>query len=926
MNADPWPRVRELFERAVELDPRERGALLESEAARDPHVAREVRRLLANWSDDSNFLEPPGETRLGQQLGRQLGRDPLHGLRVGRPGERIGGYTLERVLGCGGMGTVYLAQQQRPSRQVALKLMRAGLGSASDQRRFEAEAEILGRLRHPAVATVYEFGVHASEVGAVPFFAMEYIDGALELVEFARRRQLGSRGRVELALSLCEGVQHAHGKGVIHRDLKPGNVLVDERGALKVIDFGVARIVGPELARSIGATGGNALGTIAYASPEQLQGDWRDVDVRADVYSIGATLYELLAGRPPFEVRERALAEVVREVCETPARPPSSVKASVPHELDWIVLKCLEKQRERRYATCDELARDLRRWLAGEPVLAAPPSALYRARKFVARHRVAVGAAAVVLASLVAAVVVSTLETREANRQREFALEAGRASQRDAAAARAALVEADEQRRRATLASEEAAREAESARREARRRAAVLDSLRSMLGAVSPEEDGRNVTLFELLERRRSTLGEEFGEDAELRVSVQQFLIEAYGNLGLGEHGLELAESALATMEAAGTYSPSEVTAMQFFVARRYFEQARMDEATALVERAKARLADSDAKLPEDGVAALQMKAMALEKGGRVEESIAAFSEALEAAREALGDDHLMTMMLMTDVALGHALQRRSAPAEALAREAHERANRVLPAGHSMLPLFAMRLGSVLTSAGKSAEVIELQREVAAQTERIFGEHHRNVAQAQRELASALLGAKRYGEAAEAAQRALELAQRHHAKDVELHLLIRGSLGGALDGLWRFEEAVANWRTCVELFESVGRRADPFAMQARVGVGSGLLYLHRFAESEASLKETLEIAADTLPPDDATVGFARLLLGQAIGQQPGRLVEGYDEVAAAYGILAAHAGPGPRRRAKEALDMLAGAAEDLGRTEDLARWRALLDK
>ncbi len=916
MSSDSWPRVREVFERAVELPPGEREAFLERESEREPLLVREVRRLLASWTDDSNFLEPPGETRLAEQLARR----PLHMPSDGR----IGGYRIERVLGSGGMGTVYLAQQERPSRQVALKLMRGGLGAQGGQRRFEAEAEILGRLRHPAIATVHEFGVHASEGGAVPYFAMEYIDGALDLVEFARRKQLSLRERVELAATLCDAVQHAHGKGVIHRDLKPGNVLVDERGALKVIDFGVARIVGPDLARSIGATGGAALGTIAYASPEQLQGDWRDVDVRADVYSIGATLYELLTGRPPFEMRERALVDALREACETPAPAPSSVRPSVPRELDWIVLRCLEKERERRYATCDELARDLRRWLAGEPVLAAPPSASYRVRKFVARHRVGVGAAAIVLASLIAAVVVSTSKTREANREREFAVRAGLASQRDAEAARLALAEADEQRRLATLASEQAARDAQSARLESRRRAAVLESLRTMLGAVSPEEDGRNVTLFELLERRRSTLEAEFEDDPELRVSVQQFLIEAYGNLGLGGHGLELAESALATMETAGTYSPSEVTAMQFFVARRCFEQGRMEDASRLVERARALLKDEGAKLPEDGVAALQMQAMALEKSGEIDKSMQAFQEALRAARDSLGDDHVMTLMLMTDVALGRALLRKVDEAEALAREAYERANRVLPAGHSLLPLFSMRLGSVLVAAGKSAEVIELQRTVVAQAEALFGEHHRNVAQAHRELASALLGAQRYGEAAEVARRALELAERHHPEDVELHLLVRGTLGGALDGLQRFDEAIANWRACVELFESVGRRADPYAMQARVGVGAGLLHSRRFPESEASLRETLEIAADALPPDDPTVGYARLLLGQALGQQD-RLAEGYDEVAAAHEILSRHDSPGPRRRAKEALEMLIGAAEVLGRREDLERWRRLLD-
>ncbi len=918
MSAEHWPRVRELFERAVELDPRLREAFLEREATDAPLVAREVRRLLENWTDDSNFLAPPGETRFAGSLG---GRAP-----GATQSGRIGAYRIERLLGSGGMGAVYLAHQERPSRRVALKLMRAGLGSAADQRRFEAEAEILGRLRHSAIATVYEFGVHGEGADATPYFAMEYVEGALDLVSYARGAALALRARVELAISLCEAVQHAHGKGVIHRDIKPGNVLVDERGALKVIDFGVARIVGADLARSIGATGGEALGTIAYASPEQLQGDWRDVDVRSDVYSIGATLFELLGGRPPFVAGERALVSFVREVCEQPAPALSTVAPELAPELGWIVAKCLEKDRERRYATADELARDLRRWLDGEPVLAAPPSALYRLSKLVARNRIAFSAAAVVLLSLVTALAISLVKTREADEQRLIALRASEASERDAAAARAAAREAEEQRERASLASEQAAREAESARVESRRRQAVIDSLASMLGAVSPDEDGRNVTLFELLERRRSNLESEFADDSRLRVQLQGFLIEAYGNLGLAEQGIELAESSLATMQREGGYTPSEISATQFYLARRYYERGRMAEAGALVDAARGLLTDSDGVLPEDGVAALQMRAMAMEKQGLVEESIAAFEEALVVARRSLGDDALATLLLMTDAALGHALQRRTDVAESLAREAYERAQRLLPAGHSMLPLFAMRLGSVLNAAGKKAESIELQREVVARTEALFGEHHRNVAQAHRELGSVLLGARRYEEALASARRALELLETHHARDAELETAIRGVLGGALDGLWRYEESVENWRVCVERFEELGRRTDPYAFQARLGVGGGLLYLRRFPESEASLRETLELAADALPPDDALVGFARLLIGQAIGQQPGRLTEGYDQIASAYEILSKYDGPGPRKRAKEALEMLEGAAEGAGRPQDLERWRKLLGK
>jgi len=383
-------------------------------------------------------------------------------------------YVLVEKIGEGGMGEVWIARQTEPvKRSVALKLIKAGMDSKAVLLRFEQERQALAMMDHPNIAKVYDAGVTPT---GHPFFAMELVNGQ-SLTKYCDNNRLSPRQRLELFVPICQAVQHAHQKGIVHRDLKPANILVtavDGKATPKVIDFGVAKATGGKLTEDTLATGfGAAVGTLEYMSPEQAGTTGVDVDTRADIYSLGVVLYELLTGLRPFDsvrLRKAALSEMFRIIREEdPSRPstrlstddalpslaalrqtePRKLMAELRGELDWVVMKCLEKSRERRYETANGLARDIQRYLSDEPVEAKPPSAAYRLRKLFDRNRAAVLTSGLVVLLLIAGVVGTTLGWLEARKQTDIA-------SKKATEADVARLRESEQRRAAEQSNEQA--------------------------------------------------------------------------------------------------------------------------------------------------------------------------------------------------------------------------------------------------------------------------------------------------------------------------------------------------------------------------------------------------------------------------------------------------------------------------------------
>jgi tetratricopeptide (TPR) repeat protein len=502
-----------------------RDAFLVAACGPDADLRREVDELLAHHGRVGEFLEAAALTPADD------------------PGATLGRYKLIEPIGAGGMGAVWLAEQQEPVRRpVALKVIKAGMDTRSVLARFEAERQALALMDHPNIARVLDAGATA---GGRPYFVMELVKG-VPITRYCDEHRLTPRERLELFVPVCQAVQHAHQKGVIHRDLKPSNVLVaeyDGRPAPKVIDFGVAKAAGQPLTEETLVTGfGTIVGTPEYMSPEQAELNQPDVDTRSDIYSLGVLLYELVAGSPPFTRAELeqagllAMLSVIRE--REPATPsfrlstsdvlptlaanrgtePARLTKLVRGELDWIVLKALEKDRNRRYETAAAFAADVQRFLADEPVLAGPPSTVYRLRKFLRRNRGRVAAAVALAASIlvgggaVLAVQARANRDRAADRAaREAGTTAGVAAAVREARVRAAeawdLADDPDRMRQATDSARAAVGRAEDAAASGLPTAAALAELDAARRDV--DDVARHARLIVAADRNRDQLGKE---------------------------------------------------------------------------------------------------------------------------------------------------------------------------------------------------------------------------------------------------------------------------------------------------------------------------------------------------------------------------------------------------------------------------------
>ena len=424
---DDKKNEEEIFKSAIEIDsPQKRDAFIKSVCGEDAELLRRVEGLLKFHYDDDRFLVSPPTCE-----DITLDTSPLTEV----PGTKIGRYKLLQLIGEGGFGVVYMAEQEKPiRRRVALKIIKLGMDTKQVIARFEAERQALAMMEHPNIAKVFDGG--ATDTGR-PYFVMELVKG-MPITEYCDQNNLHTQQRLELFVDVCKAVQHAHQKGIIHRDIKPSNVMItlhDGKPVPKVIDFGIAKATAHRLTeKTLFTEYQQFIGTPEYMSPEQAEMSGLDVDTRSDIYSMGVLLYELLTGTTPFEaekLRSAAYDEIRRIIREDePPKPstrlstlgetlseiamhrhvqPGELRRIVRGDLDWIVMKSLEKDRTRRYETANELAQDIQRHLADEPVVAGPPSAVYLLRKFIRRNRPLVTSVAVVFVVLMIGIVVSTI-------------------------------------------------------------------------------------------------------------------------------------------------------------------------------------------------------------------------------------------------------------------------------------------------------------------------------------------------------------------------------------------------------------------------------------------------------------------------------------------------------------------------------------
>jgi tetratricopeptide (TPR) repeat protein len=606
-----------------------------------------------------------------------------------------------------------------------------------------------------------------------------------------------------------------------------------------VIDFGVARVVAPGLEQGVNTTSGQAFGTLQYASPEQLSGDWRDVDVRTDVYALGALFYELLAGRPYCDINDMAIAQVIRSVCQDEPKPPSTFSGKFPRELDWIVLKCLRKDREARYGTVEELGADLKRCVDNQPVAAGPLRASYRARKFVARNRGAVGAGVLVLLSLIVGLVGTSLALGTAKREHARA--------ENALAAQAVETE------RANVAL--------------RRQTAVVDALTRIFGAVYPDEDGRKVTVFELLERERPKLDDEFAQDPGLRAALQSFLGAAYQSLGLQTEGDEMLSAAVAGLEQQADTDPEQLAWLKLMLAKTRANQSRFAQAQALFD-ASLPVLDQLGKLHSStGIRGLRLQAGLLSKQGKTIESVASYRRVVEISEEVLGADHVDTIMAMGQLSkqLNEVRERREALE--LARRAHERALRAFEPQHPLTVFTEMLFGKALAESKHYTEAVPVLRACLERTESMYGPIHPNSIQALEELAWTLIKTGELEEAEALAREALERVFANHASMLDFELWARICIADVLVAKADPTGSAEQLQIALERLDGAGMPGHPAHFRLRWGIAELDLAAGSGAGSEALALREQERAKGAIGGPSKTLAQARGIYGRALWAQ-----------------------------------------------------------
>lgn len=543
--------------------------------------------------------------------------------------ESIGNYRILSLLGEGGMGSVYKAEQDSPRRIVALKVIKAGVASKNLLTRFEIEAQILGRLDHPGIATIFEAGTFDEGNGKQPYFAMEFVNGQL-LTTYAESRKLGTRERLELLSKIADAVQHAHQKGVIHRDLKPGNILVTESGQVKILDFGVARATDSDIQSATLHTDiGQLVGTIPYMSPEQASGDPDELDTRSDIYALGIVGYELLTGKLPYDVSRKLIHEAVRIIREDVPRPLSSINRLYRGDIEIIVSKALSKEKERRYQSASDFSSDIQHYLNNEPVIARAPSVWYQVRKFSRRNRaIVVSAILIVLVSLVGGLVSARFAYLESLQAKI----------------------AKENERIASVARDQAVVQKDIAQ-------AVNSVLNDhVLALAAPDETGtakrgNNLTVREALESAAESLGETTSEYPPIVVSAVQLTIgQALLTIGVPERAEEHLRRAIELLDEIDPsifdiQSRKEQRALiQLRLSESLFRQGNVEEALDLSLDSTSLLKKLLSQDSELLASALHEHANVLKWNGRLDEAISLYQELLGARKLLSGSNDDMVV------------------------------------------------------------------------------------------------------------------------------------------------------------------------------------------------------------------------------------------------------------------------------------------
>lgn len=774
--------------------------------------------------------------------------------------EAIGNYRIIRTLGQGGMGIVYEAQQQSPQRTVALKLLRPGLATQELIRRFEFEAEALGRLQHPNIAHIYEAGLVETPAGPRPFFAMEIVRGE-PLNSWARKSGASIRQKLELFADICDAIQHAHTQGVVHRDIKPANILVTQDDKPKVLDFGVARTVdtGPGMLETLATEPGQLVGTMAYMSPEQVSGKTGQIDTRSDVYGLGVVLYELMSSKLPHNIEGLGLVDSADAITNKSAPKLSTYDTRLRGDIETIAAKALVKDKEHRYQTAAALADDVRRYLAGETISARPPSAVYQFSRFAKRNKLLVGMSAGFVVAVVSAVVGTSVGLNRAVAQTNLAEERLAESQKQTQIAQA-----------------------------------VMNFMNNdVFAAVVPSHLGHEVTVHEALLAASANLDDKFADQPETLAAISNNMGNIYYALGdyeqaaplimqavdlfketLGEqHELtRLAENDLGTfMRDAGQYEiatdvlenllernttdlgaqdPNTLNAL-LSVIQLYYQTGQYEKMGSMLDRFER---DRLGVLEDDHayvLLGLQNRAMLAAELGDLETAEINYRRAYEGRLKTEGARANSTLVAEHNLATILEALGRYEEAEPLYRNVYDVSVKTAGPDNPDILVTAHNLAFLNWSMGRTDEAEPLFRDTLERCIRVFGDAHPGTFTCTRSLCNMLTELGRADEAVEVLTERYRAAQSASVQDSPPYFEMTQCFAVALASLDRHDEAKPKFEEALGGFRAMLPEEHPRIGHSLAAFGKSQLNAGHAENAEPKLLEAYEILSTAGESDSA---------------------------------------------------------------------------
>jgi eukaryotic-like serine/threonine-protein kinase len=859
---EQWQRIKEIVAAALERTPDQRLPFVSEACGDDQSIRLEVESLLSAYESSVGLSESEFTTQLvdAAQMSRSLGP-----------------YRLLQKLGEGGMGQVWLAEQLAPvRRKVALKVVRAGMYDDSVLRRFHAERQLLAIMDHPAIAKVFDAGTTPE---GQPYFVMEYVAGTA-ITDYCDRQRLTIHERLELFLRACEGVQHAHQKAIIHRDLKPANILVveiDGKPVPRIIDFGLAKPLTPYFpGESFHTKIGGFVGTPGYMSLEQADPAVQDVDTRTDVYSLGVILYELLTGFLPFDTAKwkmQRLEEILRHLREDdPVRP--STKVSSDHEtstsraqarridpgqlvsllrgdLDWITIKALDKDRDRRYGSVSELAADIARYINNEPVLARPASPGYRLRKYVRRHRAAVSVAAGVFLLLIGFAVLQAVQIRRITRERD------RANR-------------------------------------------IADFMTNIFRVSDPSEArGNSVTAREILDKASQDIDTGLAKDPDLQTQMMNFMGTVYETLGLYSTAESLHQRAgeirrqILGPENPDTLMSEQQLAWDLAGQGRYVEAEKLTRTVLDAERKvlgpddprtldamynlgwiihlEGRLSEAEQLDRETAdrrrrvlgpqhprtLSSLANVAVDLQGQGKYAEAVTIQRQVLATQQRYSGRDAPDTLHTMTNLASSLDKEHEYAEANQVYQDALDTERRVLGPEHPKTLATMTDLALTEYHQGRYVDAEKLYLQTLQIERRVLGAEHPNVVKVMMGLSGTLMGERKFSQAADLSRQAAEVQARTLGPEHPAVLESLKVLASALSQAGQSAEADATIRKIIDIDRRVLGPENRETLDAMNELAGILTDQRRFAEADKLYQDTLATELRLLGPDDPWTATTR---------------------------------------------------------------------